>query len=395
MNSEKMIIAYVGPFSFPSSNANSLRVKGMAEAMVLAGHEVHICAGAPIGGAVAGEVPSKGIHIHQVDEYESGFCSGLHRGARGLFLGDVTLRWLDGLQRKPDVVVLYGTHLGYLLRMLAFCKRNKIPLILDVVEWYDPRHLPGGMFGPFAIANELSMRLVAKRADGMFTISRYLEAHFSKQGCKTLRVPPLFSFSQIRPPQFRASNRVLNLCYAGSPGKKEDMKSLFMGLQMAYEAGIKFTMHIVGITAAEFSRDFGLESLSVLKAKSTIIFYGRVENAEARRIVSSSDFLVLLRKNTRVIAAGFPSKLAESLCLGTPTIANLSSNLDEYLISGNNSIIIDYLNPRVFCDALSHASLIDDFNLSKIKKTTQAYSNNFFDPKKHAMNIGGFINDIR
>ena len=40
-----MKIIYVVPFAYPSSSANSLRVKGMIDALVLAGHEVEICAG--------------------------------------------------------------------------------------------------------------------------------------------------------------------------------------------------------------------------------------------------------------------------------------------------------------------------------------------------------------
>lgn len=383
-----MKIAYVGPFSFPSSNANSLRVNGLAEALAMAGHEIQIVSAEKGTGCMA---PTETIHFHCVNEFESGFLAGLHRGLRGLFLGDITLHWLQSLQRKPDVIILYGTHLGYLLRMLFFCKKYGIPLFLDVVEWYDPRHLAGGLLGPFAIANELSMRFVAKRVSGMFTISRYLQEHFVKQGCRTLRVPPLFSSPQARPQQFRESNQRLNLCYAGSPGKKEDMKSLFTGLQMACNAGIRFTMHIVGITADQFSADYRMRSLPIVRDNGFLKFYGRVDNAEARRIVASCDFMVLLRKNIRVAKAGFPSKVAESLSLGTPIIANLSSNLDEYLIDGENSIIVKKLEAEAFCDALRRVAKFGEHEYKKMQSHALDCSNTNFKVENHAAAINEFI----
>lgn len=386
-----MNIAYVGPFSFPSSNANSLRVKGMAEALAMAGHEVQICASVPVEKGTGDIVLPEGVNFHYVNEYETGLFSGLNRGLRGLFLGDITLRWLETQQRKPDVVVLYGTHLGYLLRMLGFCKKYKIPLLLDVVEWYDPRHLPGGVFGPFSIANELSMRLVAKKANGMFTISRYLEEHFYKQGCRTLRVPPLFSFPQVRPQQFRASNQMLNLCYAGSPGKKEDMESLFMGLQMAYDAGVRFTMHIVGITANEFALAFGMQSLPILAIENVVKFYGRLENTEARRIIASSDFMALLRKNLRVAKAGFPSKVAESIYLGTPVMTNLSSNLDEYLADHNNSIIVKEADENALFDAIVSAGRLSKYEIEIMKNKTRHTGDNKFSLEENYETISKFV----
>ena len=389
-----MKIAYVGPFAFPSSNANSLRVKGMAETFAMAGHEVQICSSIQVADASGGTALPERIRFHCVPEYENGLFSSLPRGLRGLFLGDITQQWLQSLHHKPDVVVLYGTHLGYLLRMLDFCKKHKIPLLLDVVEWYDPRHLPGGLFGPFAIANELSMRLVAKRASGIFTISRYLEEHFTKQSCKTLRVPPLFSIGKARPQQFRDLNQRLNLCYAGSPGKKEDMESLFSGLQMAYDAGIKFKIHIVGITSDEFKFEFGLKSLTIFSSENFVKFYGRLENTEARRIVASCDFIVLLRKNLRVAKAGFPSKVAESMCLGTPVIANLSSNLDEYLVDGYNSIIVRELKAEDFYHAICRASLLSCCEYLEMQRHVFSCSDMYFKTQSHVANIRKFIDDV-
>lgn len=389
-----MMIAYVGPFAFPSSNANALRVKGMAEALVLAGHDVHICSGEPSQqGSTRMDLPDR-IRVACAHEYETGLFSGIHSGLRGLFLGDGTLRWLQSLERKPDAVVLYGTHLGFLLRLLPFCKKNDIPLLLDVVEWYDPRHLPGGALGPFAIANELSMRFVAKKAAGIFTISRYLQEHFATQGCKTLRVPPLFSFQQARPVQFREVNGVLNLCYAGSPGGKEDIRSIFQGLQLAYDASIPFQMHVVGLTLNQFVATFGMQALSIIRNNESVKFYGRVENAEARRIVSSCDFQVMLRKDERFTRAGFPSKVGESLSLGTPIIGNLSSNMSDYLLNDINSILVARSDAGSFFSALHRAASLASNEYAVLQENALKCALLNFRPENYSVQISAFLKDM-
>ena len=383
-----MKIAYVGPFAFPASDANSLRVKSMVEALVIAGHSVQVCA---FTSTDLIDTFSNQVTVYHIDEYKQGLFAKVHTGLRGLFLGNNTLDRLKSLKEKPEVIILYGTHLGYLWRLIHFCKLHDIRLLLDVVEWYDPRHLPGGVFGPFTIANELSMRFFAKKADGMFVISKYLQEHFSSQGCKTFRVPPLFSIQSARPPQFREKNGRLNLCYVGSPGKKEDFISMFQGLQIAYEAGSLFTMHVVGITAAQFQQSYGMENLSVLREADYIQFYGRVDNSQAKEIVASCDFLVLLRKCERFVQAGFPSKVAESLCLGTPVMANLMSDLSEYLIEGENSIIVPELSANAVASIIGQAIKIEDDRLKVMKDRALSLSERQFNPQIYSSEMSEFI----
>ena len=385
-------VVYVGPFAFPSSNANSLRVKGMSEALALAGYDVLICAGLPSSkGSKSGDI-AEDVHVESVDEYGGGLFSSINRGLRGLMLGDITVKWLESQENKPDCVVLYGTHLGYLLRLIPFCKKYDVPLFLDVVEWYDPRHLPMGVFGPFAIANEVSMRFMARRASGVFVISRYLQNHFNNQGCRTLRVPPLFSNGPARPKQYSDKDEAIHFCYAGSPGAKDDLEPVICGLRMAQHAGISFVMHIIGITEAEFfllSQGFDDPCVAV----DNLRFYGRLNNVDAKAIVAACDYLVLIRKDRRYSKAGFPSKVGESMSLGTPVIANLSSNLDEYLVEGENSIVVKGWAAIDFFEAVCRAASVGRLELAAMKIRAKAVGGQF-SPKDKSLDIAEFIEKV-
>lgn len=390
-----MNIAYVGPFAFPASSANSLRVKGVAEALTMGGHRVMVCPGMNASEVDRNAPLPNGIQVRSVPEYETGLLSGVSQGIRGLFLGDITRDFLASLEFRPDVIVLYGTHLGYLARLIPFCKKERIPLLLDVVEWYDPRHLPGGVLGPFAISNELSMRHYAKRADGMFVISRYLQEYFERKGCRTLRVPPIFSIESQRERVFRKENGKLNLCYVGSPGRKEDMDSIFLGLQRARDRGCDFQLHMIGVTAEEFSRDFGMDSLPILEDQSSVRFYGRLKNAEARRQLEACDFLLLIRKNRRFTQAGFPSKAAESLCSGVPLIANLSSNLGDYLVDEKNAIIVDDATADAVEHAVLRAAALSEEQLSRLRQCATLSAEQNFRVKANFNRITEFVTSFR
>lgn len=354
----------------------------MIDALMAARHEVHVVC---LGEAWSDE-QIDGIRVTRIPEYAEGLLSRLGNGLRGVFLGDVAVRWLEKNDIRPDALILYGTHSGYLLRLAKFCRRRGVKFFLDVVEWYQPSHLPGGALGPFAIANELSMRLFARLADGIFVISRYLESHFARLGLPVLRVPPLFKQSTRHVPLFRAADGKLHICYAGTPGKKELLAELFAGVQDAVKAGTPIQMHMVGMTA-EAAKAHGLH-LDGLDA--IISFHGRVPNQEAVAIVSACDFLLLLRPDQRFSRAGFPSKIAESFCCGTPVMTNLISNISDYLKDGENAIVIPGITPQQVSMSIERAAQLGDPCLRKMRASALA-SSSTFRPESHSARIDEFV----
>lgn len=376
-----MKIVYAGPFSYPSSQANSLRVRGMVEALVAAGHEVHVVC---LGEVQSDEVV-EGIRVTRIPEYAGGILSRFRSGVRGLFLGDVTTRWLEQNGIRPDALILYGTHTGYLLRLSRFCRLRNVSLFLDVVEWFQPSHLPGGALGPFAIANELSMRIFARRAKGVFAISRYLEAHFRKLGLPVLRVPPLFKTGYVRPSQFHDADGKLHLCYVGTPGRKELLSELFAGLGVAASAGASFRMHFVGMTE-EGARASGLVADTV---PSSIRFYGQIPNKDAVAIIGACDFMLLLRPIARFSSAGFPSKVAESLSLGTAVITNLTSNLKDYL-DEMNSFIIPSMDAEGVASTICKVATLPSVEIQKMKIAAKS-TGECFSPQAYSGKISAFL----
>lgn len=329
-----MNIIYTGLFAYPDSSANTLRVQGVVNLLKELGHDIKILPGL-ISNYDENLWNDESIEVVSTKEYQSGLFSSVS-GIRGLFVGDNTINYLEKMSVKPDIIILYGTHLGYLTRLLQFTKKYNIKLILDVVEWYDPRHLPGGVLGPFAIMNELSMRFFVQKADGLIVISEYLRAYYKGGNKKIFLLPPLFSKGKNI--NFnKHKNSVLNLCYVGTPGKKENFEILNEALELLYKNKIKFYMHFVGFDKSFIKN----KEYSFMDDEQVCSFYGRLENTEAKKIVANSHYSIFFRPNLRFSNAGFPSKVAESFSLGTSIISNDFSDLKKYIVNGENGYILE------------------------------------------------------
>ena len=66
-----------------------------------------------------------------------------------------------------------------------------------------------------------------------------------------------------------------------------------------------------------------------------------MENTEVKQAIMHADFTVFLRDKNIGTMAGFPTKFAESMCLGTPVITTDTSDLAEYLHHGENGFFLD------------------------------------------------------
>ena len=105
-------------------------------------------------------------------------------------MGQRTVAWLDALPEKPAAVILYSGYSPYFMRLLPWRQRNRVPLIFDAVEWYDPPRRIDWLRSPYYWNTELAMRRFAVRGGNIIAISSYLEGHYRAGGCNTVLVPP-------------------------------------------------------------------------------------------------------------------------------------------------------------------------------------------------------------
>jgi glycosyltransferase involved in cell wall biosynthesis len=323
-------VAYINSFAYANGAANSARADGLIEAL-------------EFGSATVARLTH--------DTYISSKWNarlkrwGLRRipKVRTLVMGTVVSEWLSALEPRPELLVVLGTDPRFLRPARRWAAQHAVPIVNDVVDWYSIAE--GGSVGEkifIALNNLWAMPFESARCDGAVVVSRSLAKYYERHGVPNLRASAVMacedtsSDGQRDAKKFSADGR-LHLAYVGNPGKRDlaTIRNLIALGSGSTAVSPDVVIHIVGW---EHETDASDEE----KSFPNIIEYGRLPRQGAVNVVARSDFTVLQRPaHERFAQAGFPSKIAESLMLGTPVISNATSDLAEYVSDGVNGIMLD------------------------------------------------------
>lgn len=386
-------IAYVGPFQFPWGQPGSRRVFGVAAALANAGHKVIVGSGQwgdegifpaheelDINYCNLGDLPSKNATVSE-KLFQLLFESG-----------SKTVAWLDAMPTPPKCVVVYGGGAAFMHRVFAWCQKKGVPIVADVVEWYDSRQMLGGFFGPFNISAKIAFHYYFPRCDGVIAISDFLVNHFQKtQGLIVVRVPPIIDISlfDVQPERFLTKNESINLVYAGTPGKKDLLGNIILGIIKADPSGLLFKLQILGPSAEEVK--------NILKCKDIpnfIEILGRIPQTAVAGKLQGADFSVLVRESKRFANAGFSTKFVESLINGTPVIANITSDLHKYLKDEVEGVICTDCSINAIADALNRVKNIPIAVRTDMRYNARQQALTSFNFKYYSATLSSFLEKI-
>jgi glycosyltransferase involved in cell wall biosynthesis len=344
-------VLYVGMFKLPDRDAAAIRVRGIADALNAAGYTVTFIDESYAGPVKAG--PESSV-------FQRIALAGM-RGVDYFLTASTYFKSIKAIDwGRLAAVICYPGSAALILRLMHYCRRYSVPLIIDCTEWYDPSHTIGGRFGPFAADSEFRMRWLHRRAGNVICISSFLAQYYGGEGCNVVRIPPLVSmergryYSDFTAATEQAPGR-LSLAYAGRPGRKELLSEIVAGVQASRQRGVDVSLQLVGITESESSVIMKRSGIRVRNCDG-IICHGWLPREAALQIIAASDFTVLLRPQKRFANAGFPSKLVESLSLGVPVIANATSDIAEYVRDGGNGYLLSEPSAGALEDAIVRAS---------------------------------------
>lgn len=245
------------------------------------------------------------------------------------------------LEQHPDYVVLYNFPAVASLRILRICHKHGVKVIHDLTEWESNTG-----WSPADIVRKidiyLRMHYCVKRMDGVIAISRYLYDYY-KEDTNAILVPPTVDLTDSkfkRERELISSLNLTKLVYAGSVGQmaaKDRLDIIIKEVNKVHNV----QLDIVGQTVEEFRVAFG----NNIEINDNINFHGLVSHKEAVRFVCDADFQMLIRQDTLKNRAGFPTKLVESFSCCTPVIATVFSNICDYIVDGENSLLITVEQP--------------------------------------------------
>jgi len=394
-------------FKFPGGDAGASRVLGVAKALRESGHDV-VFLGIENFYPHAGDLKISGadfVSVYNDFRVVSPAPTGLDFWGRlkrqfsistgSSFLDRLNVVEING--HPLDAVIAYQAPPFLLLRLKRWCRLRHIPLICDVVEWYDPKQLFLGRTGPFYWGSELRMRCIQKKVDGIIAISKYLMDYYSAHKKKVIRIPILVDAHNIDSSRKRlcscTNDKGLHMVYAGIPGRKDLLGNVLRGVLRLRHKGYTVTIKLVGVSRENVLQCLNGDENAFTSLGDGLILYPRIPRSEVHRILAEADFVPLLRPDERYAHAGFPTKVVESLAAGIPVIANLTSDLGEYLHEGINAFIVHGSTVDAFVDAVERA-MRNWEKWDNMRNAAKKTATNYFDYKVYASNLNIFLEEV-
>jgi glycosyltransferase involved in cell wall biosynthesis len=308
--------------------------------------------------------------------------------------GANTVRWLEAEPIKPSCVIVYGGYAAFMARVLRWCRQNGVAVVADVVEWYEPTHLPGGRWGPFNASTNAALRHYYPKCDGVIAISSMLERYYQERGVRAIRVPPTLDVAGVRPREASADERSsgpLVLVYAGSPGKKDLLANVIRGVRAADSEGHRLRLDVLGVTESEAMRLLAPGE----PLPSSVRVVGRVPQAQVVDAYRAADFSVLLREPLRYAEAGFPTKVPESLAAGVPVICNLTSDLREHVRDGVEGLVCGDHSVEGLASALHRALALEPAARSEMARAARRAAERSFDYRNYRDSLIAFLEEVQ
>lgn len=323
----KGTILYIGTFQLPDKCAAAHRVINIAKSLRDIGYNV-VFFGAGEHVSLTEAKRAEGFGYYDVFNQQR----GAH--AREMFKIE-HIKTFANRTKNLRAIIAYNYPSIALIRLNNFCKSKGIRLIGDCTEWFDGKER-GLLAGAIKRCDTiLRMRYVQKHIDGMITISKYLY-NFYNSTVPSVRIPPTVDLSTGKYESIKdKNNKRLVFTYAGSPSaSKESLDIVVDYFNKTQRDDVE--LWIVGITDKQYRTIY-----NNVPNNRNIFFLGRVDHETAINAVKYSDYVIIVRPDSRLTQAGFPTKFVEALSCGVPVIATNTSDLSTYLDGTRNGCIID------------------------------------------------------
>lgn len=352
-----MNIVIAGQFNFPDRTAAASRIRHLAQGLTENGNNVSVISMVARKTDQDQPDPVRWIDLSgfryllaagwQTPGMRRGLVQrvvNLHRSLRRAMRS--TLDELELMHRhdRVHVVIIYSELYPYMRPLIAWCRRNGVLLVRDVVEWFTSRSFVGGCLSPMYWAYTLDFRRLAPLSDAVIGISRLLTDHFSR-----LKIPSICIPAIIDPGRWSTDagtvpardDAAFHVTYLGDMANRDGPMIMMHAIRRVLSAGHDVFFDVVGSAGVG---QFGHEAKALAESdpvlRGHVKFWGRVSDDEVRAKLSGSDALLFTRLSGRAAQAAFPTRLPEYLMSGRPVIASAVGDIPRYLEDGREAILV-------------------------------------------------------
>lgn len=371
MDTKKILI--VSGCKYPEGDAGSVRIHSLAKLFLLCGKDTVV-----IG---KGMTFTKETQTYDGVQYYSFRHHG--HGKLGKIIDRLSYR-----KRLENHLKIYGEIYSHILivdipfaaikHVVNYAKQSGIQLLHDSLEWYSPSEFSLGSLHPMYRHRDTLNKRIITTDYKVIAISKYLEEYFKGKGCRTIRIPAILTTNDDNLQKATTGRKIIT--YAGLPEKKDKLVEIIDAFsELSIDKKSKLELRVIGITLSELKKRFGLSDAQTNKFADGVTFYGRVPREKVLMMLKETHFTIFYRDaSERYAKAGFPTKVAESTSQGIPVITNYSSDLMDYLIDRENSIVISESTQGIR-EALEYACEMSNEQYERMSlKAKETYNTSFY-----------------
>lgn len=353
-------IVYITSTPFPYGSASSARTRNMVKLLIECNFRVTVIA-----------------------DYKNGMdeCfQSIYLSEKQLQQKELSIKCIEALndlikKQTIDAVISNATYYK-ISRLLPFCLKNDIKLIVENCEWYDKSNYKFQYINPHYLRNQYMLKYLFKKVSGFISISNFLDKRNLSLGKPSVRIPTIIDKNELDA-SFHSKGKKIILSYCGNPGVSKELLYPIVDVMRncnLLKNNIEF--HIYGPTIDQFLKNTGVNKSSL--KEEYIIFHGKVPQQEMHVNFQNSDFIIFLRPYRRSSNAGFPTKLAESMIAGTPVIANDTGDIALYL-NETNGFLLRSISSDILVKCFKYLLELTDDVYVEMRKQCRIDAEKYFD----------------
>ncbi len=292
---------------------------------------------------------------------------------------------------NPDVVFMTSS-VGMFRRLTKIFKQFRTPFFVEQCEWLDLSSYRFGKYDLRYINTEHLRKKGAKHANGVVTISRLLDNYYRDQGVRSIRVPTILDVKNSPCKDHSNFNQPIHIVFAGSLGaSKEMMKPIIEALAQNQQFRERIVFDVYGPSKKQIIENIGGDSILLDMVERSLVIHGRVSQEQIPDVYSNSDFLIFVRPQRRSSDAGFPTKFAESMAVGTPVITNNTGDIGLYLRNGENGFLLQNNTTEAVCECFNTLISINNEKYAQLSYSARKTAEECFDYRVYKDEISKFF----
>lgn len=374
-------VLIVTDLSFPKGSAMASRILSFCHLFDDLGYNVHV---------ITGKFEDENV-VYNTKIKESFYSYEIVKSNRSYrlqsYLGNENLsKRVDEYLNNNEVEFVFTTSLNAnFKKVFDVVKKHNKKLILEQCEWFDPSSYTFKSFDPRYKTFENNIKNNFVKADGVIAISRLLYNYYDNLGIKTIRIPSILDMDNIEY-SLKSDSEIIRLVYTGNSSKsKELLKPILLALSSDEKYMNNFRFDIYGMNDEGLLRNINNDKELLNKVKKVVITHNFVKQDVIKEILLHSDFQIFIRPNRKSSNAGFPTKLAETMSVGTPVFANDTGDISLYLKDSINGYICKDTNENSVKEVFDR--ILENKSNSLRKESRKTAEDNF--------NYKVYLEDVR